>query len=117
MLLGVLGVLRVSVGTSWGDLGCSWTFLGCSWGALWLLLGSLGCSWVFLGPLGALLVVSRVLWDCSWEFLGSSWELLSKIYMKKKVLLGVLGCQNVKIVKKPFVLCVKAKIMLLWLTN
>ena len=82
-----------------------------------MLLGSLGCSWVFLGPVGALLVVSRVLWDCSWEFLGSSWELLSKTYMGKKVLLGVLGCQNAKIVNKPLVLCVKAKIMLLWLTN
>ena len=69
MLLGALGVLRVSVKTSWGVLGCLEVLLGCSWGALGVLLGCFGdllvvlrvpgCAygsrlkprWVFLDPL------------------------------------------------------------------
>ena len=81
--------------------------LGCSWGALVVLLGSLGtllvplgCSWVILG-------MSWDLFGCSWAALGVLLGvvrvllgLFSKTYMGKRVLLGVLGCQNVKIIEK-----------------
>ena len=73
---------------------------------LWLLGALLGALRGSLGALGMVLGVLRVL-------LGA---LIGNLYGEESAL-GDLGCQNVKNIEKPLVLCVKAEIMLLWLTN